>query len=117
MRGTVRSRGYFLLANAPGQTRIVDSYVDSEDGEDWRALIQLAVSQAARNVDAAEVVSLGSDPTTCQALLDCGFHDRGKSALRLLSGKNVELGTGPIRFQMIDSDAAYWHQNENAYWA
>ncbi len=111
------SCGYFLLAHAPGQTRIADFYVDSEDREDWRALIQLAVSEAARNVQAAEVVSLGSDPATHQALVDCGFHDRGKSELRLLAGKSVELRPGPIRFQMIDGDAAYWHENENAYWA
>jgi hypothetical protein len=109
-------RGYFLLAHAPGQTRIVDFYVDSEDREAWRALIQLAVSQAARNPAAAEVVSVGSDAVTRQALLDCGFHARGNSALRLLPGKGVELGTGPIRFQMIDSDAAYLHENRKAYW-
>jgi len=110
-------RGYFLLAHAPGQARIVDSYVDSENREDWRALVQLAVSKAARNVDAAEVVSFGSDPATRQALIDCGFHDRGNSALRLMSGKSVELPAGPIRFQMIDNDAAYWRQNKNVYWA
>jgi hypothetical protein len=110
-------RGYFLLAHAPGQTRIVDFYVDSEDREGWCALIQLAVSQAARYPTAAEVVSVGSDAVTRQALLDCGFHARGNSALRLLPGKGVELRTGPIRFQMIDSDAAYLHENKNAYWA
>ena len=109
--------GYFMLAHAPGQTRIADFYVDSEDRASWRALIQLAVSQAGRNPDAAEVVSLGSDPVTCQALLDCGFHSRGSAALRILPGKGVEMGAGPIRFQMIDNDFAYLHQNKKDYWA
>ena len=110
-------RGYFLLAHAPGQTRIADFYVDSEDREDWRALIQLAVSRAARNPDAAEVVAVGSDAVTRQALLDCGFHARGDSALRILPRTGVELRAGPIRFQMIDSDAAFLHENRRAYWA
>jgi hypothetical protein len=109
--------GYFLLAHAPGQTRIVDFYVDSEDRESWCALIQIAVSQAGRNPAAAEVVSVGSDAVTRQALLDCGFHARGNFPLRLLPGKGVELPAGPIRFQMIDNDAAYLHANKNAYWA
>jgi hypothetical protein len=110
-------RGYFLLAHAPGQTRIVDFYVDSEGREVWRALIELAVLQAKRNRTSAEVVSLGSDTVTRQALLDCGFHARGSFALRLLPAKGVELPAGPIRFQMIDNDAAYWHANKNDYWA
>jgi hypothetical protein len=110
-------RGYFLLAHAPGQTRIVDFYVNSEGRDSWRALIQLAVFVAKQNPTAAEVVSVGSDSVTRQALLDCGFHARGSSALRLLPGKGVELPTGPIRFHMIDSDAAYRHANQYAYWA
>lgn len=110
-------RGYFLLAHAPGQTRIVDFYVDSENREDWRAAIQLAVLAAKRNPMAAEVVSVGSDSVTRQALLDCGFHARGDSAMRLLYGKGVELPSVPIRFQMIDSDAAYLHENKYEYWA
>ena len=109
--------GYFLLAHAPSQVRIADAFVDSADREDWRALIQLAVLQASQNADAAEVVSFGSDPTMCRALLDSGFHDRGKFAMRLLSSKGVQLRDWPIRFQMIDSDAAYLHQNREAYWA
>ena len=111
------SRGCFLLAYVPGQARIVDFYIDSEDREDWRVLIQLAVSQAMRDPAVAEVVSMASDPVTGQALIDSGFHPRGHSPLRLLPGKGVELPAGPIRFQMIDSDAAYLHEDAISYWA
>lgn len=110
-------RGYFLLAQAPGQTRIADFYYDSEDREGWRALVQLAVLQARLNPAAAEVVSVGSDPSTRQALEDCGFHARGNWPLRLLPGRDVELPTGAIRFQMIDNDFAYLHANRSEYWA
>ncbi len=110
------SRGCFLLAYAPGQARIADFYIDSEDPRDWRILIQLAVSQAMRDPAVAEVVSMASDPLTRQALLDSGFHPRGHSPLRLLPAKGVEL-PAEIRFQMIDSDAAYLHDNAIRYWA
>jgi hypothetical protein len=110
-------RGYFLLAYASGQARIADFHVDSEDPADWRALIQLAVSQARRNPDAAEIVSLGSDPVTRQALVDSGFHPRGGSTIRVWTAKGIEFPAGPFRFQMIDNDAASYHENKNFYWA
>lgn len=110
-------RGYFLLAHAPGQTRIVDFHVDSEDRASWRTLIQLAVAQARRNPDAAEVVSVGSELVTQQALLDSGFHTRGSFALRILPGKGGELPSRPLRYHMIDSDAAYLHAGKDDYWA
>ncbi|MGJ5820943.1 hypothetical protein [Paludibaculum fermentans] len=112
------SRGYFMLAYTPSQARIVDFYIDGEEGgEAWRILLQLAITQASRNPSIAEVVSMGSDPVTSQALTDCGFHARGQSTLRLLPGKGVELPAAPIRFQMIDSDAAYLHADQRSYWA
>lgn len=110
-------RGYFLLAYAPAQARIVDFYVDSGDREDWRVLIHLAVREARRNPAVAEVASVGSDPATRQALVDCGFHARGHSTMRLLTREGVEFPDRPIRFHMIDSDAAYLHENKNTYWA
>lgn len=110
-------RGYFLLAHVPGQARIVDFYIDSEEQEDWRILVQLAVAQARRNPAVAEVVSTGSDRFTRQALLDCGFRARGTYPLRVLVGKGIQLPAASVRFQMIDSDAAYLHENKIAYWA
>lgn len=110
-------RGYFLLAHAPGQTRIVDFHADSEDREHWRILVQLAVSQAKRNPAALEVAAVASEAVTRQALLDCGFHARGEFALRILPGPGIALPSGPVRFHLIDYDGGYRHENRNAYWA
>jgi hypothetical protein len=111
-------RGYFLLAHAPGQARIVDFHVDSDAPEDWRILIQLAVSQSMRDYPTvAEVISVSSDPVSRQALAGSGFHARGDSPLRLLPAKGVELPAEPVRFSMIDSDAAYLHENQPSYLA
>jgi hypothetical protein len=109
-------RGYFLLAYAPGQARIADFYLDSDDPADWRILVQLAVSQAKRNPAAAEIVSMSSDPVTSRALADCGFQARRSAAVRLLPAAGVELPSAAIRFQMIDNDFAYLHQNKTDFW-
>jgi hypothetical protein len=110
-------RGYFLLAFAPAQARIVDLSINSVDRQDWRALVQLAVRRAAQNQSVAEVVSVASDPVSSQALLDCGFHARGSSPLRLLACNERELPEMPIGIRMLDSDAAYLHDNTNDFWA
>jgi hypothetical protein len=110
-------RGYFMLAFAPAQARIVDLWIDSADRRDWRALVQLAVRQAARNRSVAEVVSVASDPVGSQAFLDCGFHARGSSPLRLLACNKREIPDMPIGIRMLDSDAAYLHNNTNQFWA
>jgi hypothetical protein len=110
-------RGYFLLSRTPGQTRIADFYADSEDPEDWRAVVRLAVAAAAEDGTVAEVAAFGSDPITRRALSDAGFRERGTSPIRLLPRKGVELPRMPIRLQMIDGDIAYLHANRPEYWA
>lgn len=110
-------RGYFMLAFAPAQARIVDLWIDSAEPEEWRVLIQLAVRQAEQNQSVAEVVSMASDPVSSQAFLDCGFHARASSPLRLLACNKRELPNIPICFRMLDSDAAYLHNNRNEFWA
>ena len=110
-------RGYFMLAFAPAQARIVDLWIDSADRGDWRALVQLAVREAERNPSAAEVVSTASDPVRSQAFLDCGFLSRGSVPLRLLACGKTEISNAPVSFQMLDSDAAYLHNGESDFWA
>lgn len=110
-------RGYFLLASAPAQARIVDFWTDSGDRRDWQALVQLAVLQARQNRSIAEVVSMASDAVTIQSLLDCGFHARGSAPIRLLACGGSALPNGPIRFQMLDGDAAYAHIGRPKFWA
>jgi hypothetical protein len=109
-------RGYFLLAHAPGQCRIADFYVDSDDPADLRILLQLAVREAARHPEATEVITIASDPLAAQALVACGFHPRGASEIRVLPSKGVAIPDQPVRFQMIDNDAAWLHAGRTASW-
>jgi hypothetical protein len=109
-------RGYFMLAFAPAQARIVDMWADSADSQDWRALVQLAVRQAERNRSVVEVVSMASDPAASQAFLECGFHARGSWPLRLLACNKRELPGGPVGFRMLDGDAAYLLNGGDELW-
>jgi hypothetical protein len=110
-------RGYFLLAFIHRQVRIVESWVDSSDGEDWRALHLLAVQQARQHPDAVEVATMGSDPITRQSLVECGFHHRGGWEMYLLDSSKQGLPGAELRVQMLEGDAAYWHDGSGGLWA
>jgi hypothetical protein len=111
------ARGYFLLAFILGQVRIVESWVDSGDAADWRALHLLAVREAMRRPDAVEVATMCSDPITRRSLVECGFHHRGTSELYLLDCSKRGLPEAELRVQMLEGDAAYWHDGSGRLWA
>ncbi len=112
-----RAGGYFLLAFAPGQARLVDCWTRSEDSDDWRSLVLCAVREAKRNPDAAELVTWASEPVATRALMQSGFHARGTHSIRCLAPKELTFGTMHLRVQMLDSDAAYMHQGRAELWA
>lgn len=109
--------GYFLLSHAPGQVRLADFWIDSSRPEDWQALLQLAVSEARKDRDAAEIVTLASDEWIRQNLTAVGFHDRGSYNIRVLPAKGVEFPAVPIRCHMIDYDMMWLHEHEKNFWA
>jgi hypothetical protein len=109
-------KGYFLLAYAPGQARLVDSWVASEEPEDWRALIQCAVMEASRNREVAELVTWANDPLFAQSLIECGFRARLTVPV-YLRATAAGIAPGMLRLQMLDSDAAYLHAGRFEHWA
>jgi hypothetical protein len=112
-----RVRGYFLLASAPGQVRIADCWVDSDELGDWRAMIQCAVAQAQHDRQAAEVVIWANDALLADALSACGFHARFQTPVQLRPTDAAALPPGPLRVQMIDCDGAYLNNGRPEYWA
>ena len=112
-----RIRGYFLLASAPGQVRIADCWVDSDEPADWRAMILCAVGQARQDPRAAEVVMWASDSLLAEALRACGFHARFDTLIQVRPASDGSVPEGPLRVQMLDSDAAYLHQGRMELWA
>jgi hypothetical protein len=112
-----RVRGYFLLASAPGQVRIADCWVASDELGEWRAMIQCAVAQAQHDPQAAEVVIWANDALLAEALGVCGFHARFQTPVQLRPTHGAALLQGPLRVQMIDCDGAYLNNGRHEYWA
>lgn len=110
-----RMRGYFLLALAPGQTRLADAWVDSDEPADWRALIGCALREARRRGGAAELVAWASEPLLMRALADNGFHRRFSLPVTLRPG--AQAGSDPLRVQMLDNDALYLCEGRSQLWA
>lgn len=111
-----RLRGYFLLAFAPGQTRLADAWVDSDDLSDWRALVGCAVREARYRGGAAELATWASEPLLMRALADNGFHRRFSLPLMLRAGAQASSDPAP-RIQMLDNDALYLCEGRSQLWA
>jgi hypothetical protein len=104
-----RVRGYFLLASVPGQVRIADCCMDSDESADWRALILCAVEKAKHDPQAAEVVILASDPLLARAVQACGFYARFQSPI-LRPTTTHSMPEGTLRVHMLDNDSALFYE-------
>lgn len=109
-------QGYFVLGYAPGQARLVDSWVASDEPADWRALVQCSVLEAMRNSDVAELVTWANDPLLTQSLIECGFRARLTLPLYLRAAMPA-IAPAMLRVQMIDNDAAFLHEGRPELWA
>jgi hypothetical protein len=110
-------RGYFLLAFAPGQARIADCWVATDQPAAWHALMQYAALQAWRHRDVAELVAWSSDALMTRALVASGFHRRNQQPIFLRSATEEEIIPGNLHVQMLDNDAAYFHHGFAEPWA
>jgi hypothetical protein len=111
-----RVRGYFLLASVPGQVRIADCWMDSDELADWRALILCAVEQARHDPQAAEVVAWASDARLAGALRSCGFYARFEVPIRVRPSVPDAMPRGTLRVQMLDTDDAFLFLGRHEYW-
>jgi hypothetical protein len=112
-----RIGGYFLLSFAPGQARIADMWIASQELADWRALVHAAVKQAGSRGGLAELVVWSSDPNLSQILDDCGFHERLGLPMSLRPSERAAIPHDIMRVQMLDSDAFYLYLGGNELWA
>jgi hypothetical protein len=108
--------GYFLLAFAPGQARIADSWVSTDEPTAWHALIQYAALEAWRHRDVAELVAWSSDAIMAQALVAGGFHRRDHVPIFLRGAAEEVTIPERLRVQMLDNDAAHFHHGFAELW-
>lgn len=109
-------RGYFLLTFAPGQARVADLWIESEDPADWRACIQCAVERAMQHTDMAEIVAWASTPALSARLIECGFHARTEEPVWIRQRGAIEIPP-VVHLQMLDTDAAHRHHGVPGLWA
>jgi len=109
-------RGYFLLAHVPGQVRLADYRILSNDPADWRSLILCAVREATQSVAAVELVTWAGTGTLERVLGTCGFHPRGRLPVQALARRGSDAFPASILVHMLDNDAAYYHAGRPALW-
>lgn len=109
--------GYFLLSYAPGQARLADCWMASDEAADWRALLHSAVRQTLHRAELAELVAWSSDPGLAQALMGCGFHRRLHLPIYLRGSRELPIPREPVRVQMLENDAAYLYFGAGELWA
>jgi hypothetical protein len=108
--------GYVLLSFPPGQARIADCWVKSDDVRDWSAVLQCAVSRARQEKSVAELVAWASDPMLQNALTACGFRQRTKEAIQIRARATFPAPPAALRVQLMDSDCAYQHAGHPELW-
>ena len=109
--------GYFLLSYAPGQARLADAWMLSEDPADWRALAHAAVQQAQSRGGMAELAVWASDGAFAQSLRAAGFHERLSLPIYLRPSVGESVPSMTPRVQMLENDAYYLHFGGNELWA
>ena len=112
-----RVGGYFLLSYVPGQARLADCWMNSEEPADWGALVHCAVAQAKRHAGLAELVAWSSDPLLSRTLENCGFHSRLTLPVYLRGSNGLTPPQEILRVQMVENDASYLHLSQDELWA
>ncbi len=110
-------RGYFLLAFAPGQVRIADCWLQSQEQADWQAVLRCAVEEARKDPDVAEVVAVASDSAFSAALTGSGFRARFRVPVQVRLPAGMAASPRPLGVRMLDNDAAYCFEPAGALWA
>jgi hypothetical protein len=110
--------GYFALALAGAQARLIDVWATSGEPLDWKDLLLSAVREAQRRPQIAEIVVWSSTPHLSERLERCGFHARVSQGVQWL-GEGGPLGAAStLHLQMLDNDAAYLHHpGRDELWA
>jgi hypothetical protein len=106
-----RMRGYFLLAFAPGEARLADCWLDSDDPAAWRSLIYCAIRTVAAS-DCLTLAALASEPGLSHRLLECGFQAQRALPVQCLPVAGANLPGNGMHLQLVDYDGAYLYHPE-----
>ncbi len=108
--------GYFMLAYAAGQVRIVDIWTNSLEPLDWQAMVNSAVAQANQHPEASEIVMWASHLRQANAAISCGFRARFELPIQIRIAAGASLNASGLNVQLLDNDAAYLHEGVASHW-
>jgi hypothetical protein len=102
-------RGYFILNEVRGQTRVVDMFLNSEERRCWQSACCLALRTGASLASTCEVVVATSLPWLAAVFRSCGFRKCNERPIMLYDSRQMLTNAPPLQIQMVDSDAFYIH--------
>ena len=100
-------RGYFVLAQVGGQTRIVDIRLDRDDPESWQAICALATRSAGEDPATCEIVVASSIGASEKAWLQAGFIHRETEPILCYDPRNRLRPESPLNLNLADGDSCF----------
>lgn len=107
LREDARTRGYFLLSQHNGNTRIVDIFVDSDIQDDWRTAYAAASNTAAADPRTHSIFTASTSPYLWAVLGRVGYRPYRIDPFEIYDPDRVCQGMLPINMQMFEADAGY----------
>jgi hypothetical protein len=99
--------GYFCLTFPPGQARIADAWVVSNQVEDWAGIYALAIQQASQHPGVNEITAAALNEASFYGLERCGFYTRAIDPVQIFDPRGKVPPDLPLQVQLIDGDAAF----------
>ncbi len=109
------ARGYFLLNEVNGQTRIIDLFLQSSEEADWETAYRLALRAAADLPETCEVVASSSLPWLDGVLRRCGMRERLAKPILVYDRRGLLSGAPALSVQMVDSDAFFLYSSSSPF--
>ena len=100
-------RGYFVLSEVAGQTRIADLRLGAEDPESWRAACILAARAAAEIPETCEIVAGFSMTPVQEAFAQTGFRLRQTLPIFYYDPRKILKNVPTLDLSLLDGDACF----------
>jgi hypothetical protein len=99
--------GYFVLALAGWEARLIDIQLDSEDPHDWKLAYAAAVKAVLGEPEICRLRALSALPLLNQALSQNGFWIQYREPIMMHDPKHLLAQAFPINFQLFEGDAGF----------
>jgi hypothetical protein len=100
-------RGYFVLSQIAGQTRIADLRLAVENPESWRAICVLAAKTAAEIPETCEIVAGFSTTSVQEAFAHSGFRPRQTLPIFYYDPRKILKSVPSLDLSLLDGDGCF----------